>query len=459
MANRDIAGLLTGIPSGGIDPRTQMSGRDMLVQSALAGQQRMAGGLRGMLNMGATPQQQIQQKLGESIQGFDTKTIDEQKKLVTVLQMSGQTGLAAQLASRLKDNIAAEQQTQKLELNRKVVERLYPDTEWAADFAAQGVPLSTIKELTSDTNADRDATYKWVVDTYGAEEANKLKPVIMTGQVKPKDIPSLIPDDSISIASRQNVDYIDSDGKKQRVLILFGGDGQTYDAQGNPVELPKNAQLSVVGRTAADVTFERKEDGTLGAPLSDKHRSEIIEDINSSIALLDEVEKIGTEELENTLTYLGKAKRWAGGISSALQVGELAESQNKVLQAIGEKAEKLEDFGGESTVIFDKLQQYFNKRRHDITGAQASIKELAELRKGLLSGESKPNEAKARIAEIIRRERDSIKRNQMLLEKNLMSWDSYTNVPSWSKDRLDLIGEEEQSVTPTSIINTALGIE
>jgi hypothetical protein len=47
----------------------------------------------------------------------------------------------------------------------------------------------------------------------------------------------------------------------------------------------------------------------------------------------------------------------------------------------------------------------------------------------------------------------------MLLEKNLMSWDSYTNVPAWSKDRLDLIGEEEQSVTPTSIINTALGIE
>ena len=240
---------------------------------------------------------------------------------------------------------------------------------------------------------------------------------------------------------------------------MFSGDGKTYDATGKPVKLPENAQLSVVGRTAADVTFERKSDGTLGAPLSDTHRNEIIEDINSSIALLDEVEKIGTEELENTLTYLGKAKRWAGGISSALQVGELAESKSKVLQAIGEKAESLEDFGGESTVIFDKLQQYFNKRRHDITGAQASIKELAELRKGLLSGESKPNEAKARIAEIIRRERDYIERNQMLLEKNLMSWDSYTNVPAWSTDKLNLVGEEEPSVTPTSIINTALGIE
>ncbi len=459
MANRDIAGLLTGIPSGGIDPRTQMSGRDMLVQSALAGQQRMAGGLRGMFNMGDTTQQQIQQKLGEDIQGFDTKTIDEQKKLVTVLQMSGQAGLATQLASRLKDNIATQQQTQKLELNKKIVEKLYPDTEWAADFAAQGVPLSTIKELTSDTNEDRNATYSWVVDTYGEEEAVKLKPVIMTGQVKPKDIPNLIPDDSVSISSRQNVDYIDSDGNVQRALIQFAGDGKTYDATGNPIELPENAQISVVGRTAADVTFERQEDGTLGAPLSDKHRNEIVEDINGSIALLDEVEKIGTEELENTLTYLGKTKRWVGGISSALQVGELAESENKVLKAIGEKAETLEDFGGKSTIIFDKLAQYFNKRRHDITGAQASIKELAELRKGLLSGESKPNEAKARIAEIIRRERASIKRNKMLLEKNLMSWDSYTNVPAWSADRLDLIGEEEQSVTPNSIINRALGIE
>lgn len=59
MAKRDIAGLLTGIPSGGIDPRKQMSGRDMLVQSALAGQQRMAGGLRGMFGGGPTLQQQL----------------------------------------------------------------------------------------------------------------------------------------------------------------------------------------------------------------------------------------------------------------------------------------------------------------------------------------------------------------------------------------------------------------
>ena len=59
MANRDIAGLLTGIPSGGIDPRVGMTGRQMLVQSALAGQERMAGGLRGMFGGGPTIDQQI----------------------------------------------------------------------------------------------------------------------------------------------------------------------------------------------------------------------------------------------------------------------------------------------------------------------------------------------------------------------------------------------------------------
>jgi hypothetical protein len=59
MANRDIAGLLTGIPRGGIDPRTQMSGREMLVNSALKNQQRMGGALRNMTGGGAPPSEQL----------------------------------------------------------------------------------------------------------------------------------------------------------------------------------------------------------------------------------------------------------------------------------------------------------------------------------------------------------------------------------------------------------------
>jgi hypothetical protein len=65
MAKRDIAGLLTGIPSGGIDPRVGMTGRQMLAQSALAGQQRMASGLRGMFGGQPTIQEQLAKALGE----------------------------------------------------------------------------------------------------------------------------------------------------------------------------------------------------------------------------------------------------------------------------------------------------------------------------------------------------------------------------------------------------------
>ena len=96
MANRDIAGLLTGIPSGGIDPRTQMSGRDMLVQSALAGQQRMAGGLRGMMGGQPTIQEQLvtaaidkEQEQKQAMADLDLSNPEDLMKLAKVQQASG----------------------------------------------------------------------------------------------------------------------------------------------------------------------------------------------------------------------------------------------------------------------------------------------------------------------------------------------------------------------------------
>jgi hypothetical protein len=49
MANRDIAGLLTGIPSGGIDPTVDMSGNQMIAQAAAQGRQMMGRGVRGLM--------------------------------------------------------------------------------------------------------------------------------------------------------------------------------------------------------------------------------------------------------------------------------------------------------------------------------------------------------------------------------------------------------------------------
>ena len=53
MANRDIAGLLTGIPSGGL------TGREMLAQSAMRNQQRMGSALAQAVGRPAPPSQQV----------------------------------------------------------------------------------------------------------------------------------------------------------------------------------------------------------------------------------------------------------------------------------------------------------------------------------------------------------------------------------------------------------------
>ena len=158
MANRDIAGLLTGIPSGGIDPRTQMSGRDMLVQSALAGQQRMAGGLRGMMGGGPTIQEQIVQAAGERkasqeemVRNFATKTPEEKKNIINVLRSQGETALAGQLASQMSTSVTQAQAQERLDIQRLTAEqdkkklgrgdlKYIRATEDSADKAATIVP-------------------------------------------------------------------------------------------------------------------------------------------------------------------------------------------------------------------------------------------------------------------------------------------------------------------------------
>jgi hypothetical protein len=49
MANRrDIAGLLTGIPSGGIDPRATLTPQQMRANAVMGGIEQMGRGVRGM---------------------------------------------------------------------------------------------------------------------------------------------------------------------------------------------------------------------------------------------------------------------------------------------------------------------------------------------------------------------------------------------------------------------------
>ena len=74
MANRDIAGLLTGISSQGIDPLATLTPEQQRLQMGAQAAQRMGGGLRGLMGGGPTVQQQLATAIGQK------QKTDEQKR-------------------------------------------------------------------------------------------------------------------------------------------------------------------------------------------------------------------------------------------------------------------------------------------------------------------------------------------------------------------------------------------
>jgi hypothetical protein len=74
MVNRDIAGLLTGISSQGIDPLAQLTPEQQRLQMGAQAAQRMGGGLRGLMGGGATVQQQLATAVAQK------QKTDEQKR-------------------------------------------------------------------------------------------------------------------------------------------------------------------------------------------------------------------------------------------------------------------------------------------------------------------------------------------------------------------------------------------
>ena len=198
MANRDIAGLLTGIPSGGIDPRTQMSGREMLVQRALAGQQRMAGGLRGLMGGGPTIQEKIATAAGERkasqeemVRNFATKTPEEKKNIINVLRSQGETALAGQLASQMSTSVTQAQAQERLDIQRLAAEQRKTELGAAdkkyiravsdeADVA--GSQVSTLLGLANDYSRTRPmggvggkAMDKWKATFGTQDEVSRIK--------------------------------------------------------------------------------------------------------------------------------------------------------------------------------------------------------------------------------------------------------------------------------------------
>ena len=200
MANRrDIAGLLTGIPSGGIDPRVGMTPQQMRANAVMGGIEQMGRGVRGMFGGDRRTGQERQQDavLGkmqanaEMIKNFSNKTLEEKKNIINVLRSQGETALAGQLAGEMSSAITQAQAQERLDIQRLTAEQQKKQLGAAdkkyiravsdeADVA--GSQVSTLLGLANDYSRTRPmggvggkAMDKWKATFGTQEEVSRIK--------------------------------------------------------------------------------------------------------------------------------------------------------------------------------------------------------------------------------------------------------------------------------------------
>ena len=194
MANnsRDLMGLLTGIPSDGIDPRVGLTPQQMRNDAFYSGMERMGRGVRGMMGGDRrTGQERKTQGIAEAIQNFSSKPVKEQKNIINVLRASGETALAGQLAGEMSSAITQAQAQERLDIQRLTAEQQKKQLGAAdkkyirtvsdeADVA--GSQVSTLLGLANDYSRTRPmggvggkAMDKWKATFGTQDEVSRIK--------------------------------------------------------------------------------------------------------------------------------------------------------------------------------------------------------------------------------------------------------------------------------------------
>jgi len=198
MANRDIAGLLTGISSQGIDPLATLTPEQQRLQMGAQAAQRMGGGLRGLMGGQSTIQEQLVTAAGERkasqeemVKNFATKTLEEKKNIINVLRSQGETALAGQLAGEMSSGITQAQAQERLDIQRLTAEQQKKQLGAAdkkyiravsdeADVA--GSQVSTLLGLANDYSRTRPmggvggkAMDKWKATFGTQDEVSRIK--------------------------------------------------------------------------------------------------------------------------------------------------------------------------------------------------------------------------------------------------------------------------------------------
>ena len=368
MAGLDYAGLLTGISpqSAKIDPFSLPT----------AAQQRLAFGAQ---------QAQGLQRAGEGL--FNLQSGSPQEIAKTELY--------------------------KLDRSDPAYEQKFINLLGIAD-PAKAEELRQKKTISDQQKIERGALADYLELEYG-DKAKRLRPAVMSGSINASNFDKVFKAEEKSARTPRNVTYTDAQGNTQKQLVFMDTQGKTYNEAGYPIVLPDDAQLTITGQTEQDI-----KQGVSG--FTPKEMKNVRDDILSSRAQLRTLAPITEEALDTYLSLLGKGKAAVGrGLSSLTGLG--GEGLNKFIKE--QTGTDLIEFAGEQGVLFGALENYFNKKKHDITGAAAAVSEIKDIRKGLLGGELEPTVAKARLKAVLEEEQYKLDTNFSLLTTGGIDVKSY----------------------------------
>ena len=384
---RDIAGLLTGISS-----------RQQPVQQAVPGSPNFYGEFMAARGQG------LQQGLGRLARGGAPSRQEQiEGSMFQLSDPTTATGEAKDTATRIADLTKLAQ-----------VQQMRGNPTGAMQSLAQVQQLQQQENLSKQQEAERSSLADFLELEYG-DKGGRLRPAVMSGAITAGNVDKFVAKEEKEKRTLKNITYTDTAGNTQTQMVQFNEQGDAFSETGQPLTLPDDAQLTMIGRTKEDVASGVSE-------FTDKEFRAVRDDIINSRGKLKVLEGITDESIDTYLSFLGKGLAGTGRTLSSFS-GLGGDFLNDFIKE--NTGLDLQEFAGEQGLLFGDLENYFNQKRHDITGAAAAISELRELRKGILSGETSPAVAKAKIAQILQRERDSQEMNFTLLKQNGLDISAY----------------------------------
>jgi len=294
MANRDIAGLLTGIPSKGIDPKVGMSAQEMTQATFFNAMDRMNRGMRGLFTGDRrSPEEKRKEQLADLIANFDTLPPTQQKQIIAQLQASGQTALAVQLANQVAMN---EQKAEaKAEANAKATR-------------TASIRTAIVKRMGDDSQyAD-------------------IKPLVEAGAFD-NDFSSLIktltqPSDDKKLSKL----YSATDGNGNDIIVAVqsqkGQDDKLVTIDGSDV--PKGTVLKA-GGTKVAVNLNSEEENALNKELGKLKANAVMESYKEANSA-----QIGSQVIDNQWDIISSQIGVISGTAAEFKLGAA-----KVLKAVG----------------------------------------------------------------------------------------------------------------------------